>query len=37
MYEKYQALADAERRFIFGGRPGTYRYLDMHQAIGAQL
>jgi UDP-galactopyranose mutase len=22
---------------IFGGRLGTYRYLDMHQAIGAAL
>jgi UDP-galactopyranose mutase len=37
MYEKYQALADAERHVIFGGRLGTYRYLDMHQAIGAAL
>jgi UDP-galactopyranose mutase len=37
MYEKYQALADAERDVIFGGRLGTYRYIDMHQAIGAAL
>jgi UDP-galactopyranose mutase len=22
---------------LFGGRLGTYRYLDMHQAIGAAL
>jgi UDP-galactopyranose mutase len=22
---------------VFGGRLGTYRYLDMHQAIGAAL
>lgn len=22
---------------IFGGRPGSYQYLDMHQAIGAAL
>jgi UDP-galactopyranose mutase len=37
MYEKYQAAADAQSRVIFGGRLGTYRYLDMHQAIGAAL
>jgi UDP-galactopyranose mutase len=37
MYEKYRALADAENHVIFGGRLGTYRYLDMHQAIGAAL
>jgi UDP-galactopyranose mutase len=37
MYDKYQALADAEDQVIFGGRLGTYRYLDMHQAIGAAL
>jgi UDP-galactopyranose mutase len=37
MYGKYQALANAENQVIFGGRLGTYRYLDMHQAIGAAL
>jgi UDP-galactopyranose mutase len=37
MYEKYQALAAAENNVVFGGRLGTYRYLDMHQAIGAAL
>jgi UDP-galactopyranose mutase len=37
MYDKYRALADAESNVIFGGRLGTYRYLDMHQAIGAAL
>ena len=37
MYEKYQALAEAQTQVIFGGRLGTYRYLDMHQAIGAAL
>jgi UDP-galactopyranose mutase len=37
MYKKYQALADGENHVIFGGRLGTYRYLDMHQAIGAAL
>ena len=33
----YRKLADAEPNVIFGGRLGTYRYLDMHQAIGAAL
>ena len=37
MYAKYAARAEAERGVIFGGRLGTYRYLDMHQAIGAAL
>jgi UDP-galactopyranose mutase len=30
-------LASQEENVIFGGRLGTYRYLDMHQAIGAAL
>ncbi len=33
----YRAMADAEPRTIFGGRLGTYQYLDMHMAIGAAL
>jgi UDP-galactopyranose mutase len=37
MYDEYQALAGAESHVICGGRLGTYRYLDMHQAIGAAL
>jgi UDP-galactopyranose mutase len=36
-YDTYAALADTEPNMIFGGRLGTYRYLDMHQAIGAAL
>ena len=36
-YDRYAARAAQERRVIFGGRLGTYRYLDMHQAIGAAL
>ncbi|MAS14702.1 MAG: UDP-galactopyranose mutase [Nitratireductor sp.] len=36
-YRAYRELADAEENVIFGGRLGTYRYLDMHQAIGAAL
>lgn len=36
-YDGYRALAAEEKRVVFGGRLGTYRYLDMHQAIGAAL
>ena len=37
MYGRYAALAQQEPNVVFGGRLGTYRYLDMHQAIGAAL
>ncbi len=36
-YQAYAALAAMEPNVVFGGRLGTYRYLDMHQAIGAAL
>jgi UDP-galactopyranose mutase len=36
-YGQYKKLADAEANVIFAGRLGTYRYLDMHQAIAAAL
>ncbi len=38
--ERYRELARAEatqRRVLFGGRLGTYKYLDMHMAIGSAL
>ena len=34
---RYRDLAAAERDVLFGGRLGTYKYLDMHMAIGAAL
>jgi UDP-galactopyranose mutase len=37
IYNAYRADAESEPNVIFGGRLGTYRYLDMHQAIGAAL
>jgi UDP-galactopyranose mutase len=37
VYDGYRALAAREPNVIFGGRLGLYRYLDMHQAIGAAL
>ncbi|QRP45849.1 UDP-galactopyranose mutase [Amycolatopsis sp. FDAARGOS 1241] len=38
--EAYRELAKAEAReknVLFGGRLGTYKYLDMHMAIGSAL
>ena len=38
--ERYRELAKkeaAEKNVLFGGRLGTYKYLDMHMAIGAAL
>lgn len=34
---KYRDLAARERGVLFGGRLGTYKYLDMHMAIGSAL
>lgn len=34
---KYRDLAKAEPMVLFGGRLGTYKYLDMHMAIGSAL
>ena len=33
----YRELAKAEPKVLFGGRLGTYQYLDMHMAIGSAL
>jgi len=33
----YRGLTEGEDRVYFGGRLGTYQYLDMHMAIGAAL
>ena len=40
MREAYRKLAAAEaqeNKVLFGGRLGTYQYLDMHMAIGSAL
>jgi UDP-galactopyranose mutase len=34
---KYRELAKREPGVLFGGRLGTYKYLDMHMAIGSAL
>lgn len=36
-YLAYRAMTERLPNIIFGGRLGTYRYLDMHQAIAAAL
>ena len=33
----YRELAKGEKGVYFGGRLGTYQYLDMHMAIAAAL
>ena len=33
----YRKLAAGEQGVVFGGRLGTYKYLDMHMAIGSAL
>ncbi len=37
LYCRYKELADREQRVIFGGRLGTYRYMDMHQVAAEAL
>ena len=37
LLSSYRELASRESGVIFGGRLGTYQYLDMHMAVGAAL
>ena len=37
LYEKYRELASAEKKVIFGGRLGEYKYYDMDQVIASAL
>lgn len=37
LYEKYEELSKNEKNVIFGGRLGTYRYLDMDKIIEQAL
>lgn len=37
LYESYATWAARRPNLLIGGRLGSYRYLDMHQAIGAAL
>lgn len=37
LYEKYRSLADNEKKVIFGGRLGEYKYYDMDKVIELAL
>lgn len=37
VYEQYLKKAQAQRKVIFGGRLGMYRYFDMHQVVEEAL
>ena len=37
LYRAYKNLADLEKKVVFGGRLGEYRYYDMDQVIAAAL
>ena len=37
MLTKYRELMKAEKNVLFGGRLGTYKYLDMHMAIASAI
>lgn len=37
LYAKYKKLADAEKKVIFGGRLGEYKYYDMDATIASAL
>ena len=37
VYRKYKELADKERKTIFGGRLGEYKYYDMDAVIASAL
>lgn len=37
LYAEYRKLADAEKKVIFGGRLGEYKYYDMDQVIARVL
>ena len=37
LYKKYRELADRETDTIFGGRLGSYRYMDMDQVIAQAM
>lgn len=37
LYEQYRALSERERRVVFGGRLGEYKYYDMDAVIASAL
>ena len=37
MYRKYLEKSQKEKKVIFGGRLGMYKYFDMHQVVEEAL
>ena len=37
LYKKYRAMADKEKKVVFGGRLGEYKYYDMDAVIASAL
>jgi len=37
LFAKYADKAKSEKKVIFGGRLGEYRYYDMHQVVANAL
>ena len=37
LYNEYKKMADKEKKVVFGGRLGEYKYYDMDQVIAAAL
>lgn len=37
LYHSYEELAKEEKKVIFGGRLGTYKYMDMHHVVAEAL
>ncbi len=37
LYQEYRAMAEKEKKVVFGGRLGEYKYYDMDQVIAAAL
>ncbi len=37
LYEQYYSLAEKEKKIVFGGRLGEYKYYDMDQVVAAAL
>lgn len=37
LYKEYKKLADTEKKVVFGGRLGEYRYYDMDQVVASAL
>ena len=37
LYHSYEDLAKEEKKVIFGGRLGTYKYMDMHHVVAEAL